>query len=370
VKRRLEHVEIPGEHEARERSWAVVRAAWEQREPAPRQRPLVRPALALAVLLAVAGAILSPPGRALVDEVREAIGVEKAAPQLFSLPATGDLLVSSDRGVWVVQRDGSTRLLGAYREASWSPFGRFVVAARPNELAALEPDGDLRWKLARRGVRLPRWGGTRTDTRIAYVSGTDLRIVAGDGTGDRRLARDVSPVAPAWRPGAAHVLAYARRDGVVRVTDVDSGTVLSGQRAAGAFRLEWVADRQLVVAPGGLRLHDGGGATRLRRRAPVAAALSPRAQELAVVRIAGGTSIVEVVSRRGATRRVFAGTGTFRDVTWSPDGNWLLVSWPEADQWVFVRVRGTREIRPVANVSEQFESEGFPVVEGWCCAVR
>ena len=34
--------------------------------------------------------------------------------------------------------DGSKRLLGGYREASWSPFGHFVVAARPNELVALE----------------------------------------------------------------------------------------------------------------------------------------------------------------------------------------------------------------------------------------
>ena len=90
-------------------------------------------------------------------------------------------------GVWVVQEDGSKRLLGEYREASWSPFGRFVVAVRENELAALEPDGDVRWTLPRRDVTSPSWAGTETDTRIAYFDGSGIRVVAGDGTGDRLL---------------------------------------------------------------------------------------------------------------------------------------------------------------------------------------
>jgi hypothetical protein len=35
---------------------------------------------------------------------------------------------------------------------------------------------------------------------------------------------------------------------------------------------------------------------------------------------------------------------------------------------VFVRADGgTRHIRAVANVSEQFRSRAFPRVEGWCC---
>src|SRR5918995_1274485 len=37
VKKRLEQLEIPYEHEARERSWAVVRAAFAEREPMPRR---------------------------------------------------------------------------------------------------------------------------------------------------------------------------------------------------------------------------------------------------------------------------------------------------------------------------------------------
>ncbi len=179
----------------------------------------------------IAAGLLSPPGRAVLDGVREVVGVKKAQPALFSLPAAGRLLVTADSGAWVVDEDGSKRLLGSYPEASWSPLGRFVVASRRNELVALTPGGEVRWTLARPNVRFPRWGGTKTDTRIAYLSHGRLRVVGGDGRGDRLLDRLAAEQSPAWQPGTGqqgtgHRLAYARRDGTVRVVDTDTGAVL------------------------------------------------------------------------------------------------------------------------------------------------
>jgi hypothetical protein len=223
VKLELERIEIPGEHEARERSWAVVSSAFAEREPQPRRRSW-KPVAAVAVAVVVVAGLLSPPGQAVLDELREVVGVEDSAPALFSLPAPGRLLVTADSGVWVVEQDGSKRLLGRYREASWSPFGRYVVAARANELVALTPDGEVRWSLARPDIRLPRWGGTRTDTRIAYFSRGELRVVGGDGKGDHLLDAAAAPRAPEWRPG--HVLVYERQDGAARAVDVDTGTVV------------------------------------------------------------------------------------------------------------------------------------------------
>ena len=164
MKRELERFEIPGEHEARERTWRVVSAALAERQPMPQraQRRLV-PAIAVVAVAALVAAALTSQGRALVRTIRESVGVKRAAPALFSLPTSGRLLVTSGSGVWVVQPDGSKRLLGPYREASWSPHGRFVVAARTNELAALGPDGRVRWTLARPRVRFPAGQGrTRT----------------------------------------------------------------------------------------------------------------------------------------------------------------------------------------------------------------
>ena len=321
MKRELERVEIPEDTEARERSWRVLETAFHEREPVEQRRKMVRPVLVTAVVAALLAAVLSPPGRAVLDEIRETVGVERAQPALFSLPAPGRLLVTSDAGVWVVREDGSKRLLGPYREASWSPFGRFVVAAHENELAALEPDGEVRWTLARPGVRSPQWAGTETDTRIAYVDDTGLRVVAGDGTDDRLLVPGYrGPLA--WRPGSGFVLAYADRPGCVTLYDVAAGRVVARS--------------------------DPG-------------------------RVEAGTPL-GVVRRRGAASELVSGgrvafrtPGRLAGVSASPDGRWLMVGWPAADQWVFVRTDGSG-LRAVANVSGQFRSRSFPHVEGWCCA--
>jgi hypothetical protein len=308
VKRELERLEIPGEHEARERAWGVVAAAFAEREPVPRRRSW-KPVAAVAVALVALAGLLSPPGRAVLDEIREVVGVEGAEPALFSLPTGGRLLVTSDAGAWVVERDGSKRLLGDYREASWSPFGAFVVASRANELVALEPDGDVRWSLARPDVRLPRWGGSRTDTRIAYFSGGALRVVVGNGKSDRLLDRGAALRAPVWRPGPGHVLVYARRDGSIRAVDADSGAAVPFAGAAELLREPADAPLQRLL-----------------------------------------------------------GRGEFSRPVGSPDGRWLAVGWPEADQLVFVRVRGGRQLRAVSDVSAQFRSRSSPTISGWCCA--
>ena len=218
MKRELERLDVPGEHEARERAWAFVQAAYAGREPEPSQRLTLRPIVVAAAVTALVAAALSPPGRAVLDGVRKAVGVESASESLFEVPSGGRLLVAADSGVWVVSADGSKRRLGDYESASWSPFGRFVAVSRPSELAALEPDGDVRWKLVRPRVRTPVWAGTRSDTRIAYVTDGRLHVVGGDGSRDVEAGGSTSPaflVAPAWRPGSAFELAYLDTRGFV-----------------------------------------------------------------------------------------------------------------------------------------------------------
>ncbi len=60
---------------------------------------------------------------------------------------------------------------------------------------------------------------------------------------------------------------------------------------------------------------------------------------------------------------IFSGRGELVGPTWSPDGRWLLVGWPAADQWVFVRADGA-SLRAVANVSGQFRSRDLPPGRG------
>ncbi len=374
MRRKLERIEIPGEHDARERARQIVLAAYAARELTPhRSSRRLMPALAAVALGAFVAAALSSPGRALLHSIRETVGVRQAALGLFSLPAPGKLLVRSGGGVWVVKADGSRRRLGAYASASWSPNGLFVAATVPNALSALTPSGQERWSLARTAVRFPRWTGDRTDTRIVYVSRRGLRLVAGDGTGDHSsCAAPVAPVAPAWQPGRDRVLAMIAPSGAVLVYRVDSCTLLWRAHAGGRpTKVEWSSDgsRLLAFAPVGLRVYDARGRVVAKDDPSDAtrdadATFLPATNHVAVVRVHGAQS--DVFQLDGG-HTLFHVAGELGQLVASPDGRWLLVAWPDADQWVFVPVYGGR-LRAVANISAQFRSQTFPRIEGWCCA--
>lgn len=364
---RLRDLRAPGEAEAEERSWEVVRAAYEERTPMrpnPRSRRLLLAIAAGAVALAIG---LSPAGAKVGDLVSEVVGIgaPDAKPALRSLPAAGELLVSSPKGVWLVSDDGSKRLLGDYDAAAWSPNGVYVVAAAGRQLVALEPDGDVRWTYTAPGpVRDPRWTGTAVDTRIAYRSGDDLRVIAGDGgaDSDHLIARDVASVAPAWRPageskldaGTAtgpYVLSYVDRGGAPRTVDADTG------------------ERVRTTKLDRLRLSRAGSKPGVRR------AVAPFGTTVAILERAGASSRV-FADEAGAHRRsLFSARGDLTGPTWSPDGRWLLVGWPAADQWLFIDVDHPSDVRPFDRISEQFDPGGdgegrFPRVDGWMLPAR
>jgi len=347
---------------AEERTWEVVRTAFERRQPAPARRR-VRPALVLAaVAVVLAAAALSPPGMAVVNAVRRSVGIEHAQPALFRLPSPGRLLVSGAGGTWVVSADGSTRRLGAYTQASWSPHGLFVVASTSDVLATLEPGGRLHWQLARPQIRFPRWGGTRTDTRIAYLTTSRLHVVGGDGTGDvDELGLPAAArVAPAWGPTThdEHVLAYVTTRGRVTVVDAGRGDLRRVSRA-------YVGPRALAWSP------DGGTlALAARTKVVLLAAASGRARTL---RIAGVRELAfapdgRLALLRGRSiivdgRTLFVAPSTLAGLTWSPDGRWLLSSLPAADQWVFVQAAGGHRVLAVSHIRSEFGAG--TTLDGW-----
>jgi hypothetical protein len=362
--RALSGLEPPGEAEAEQRSWEVIRAAYAERtplRPAPRVRRLAIAAAAGAAVLAIG---FSPAGAKvgdLVERMGEAMGIgeQEARPALRSLPAAGELLVESEQGPWIVREDGSKRLLGEYEEASWSPRGLFVAVTDGRELIAVEPGGEVRWTIgAPATVHDPRWGGIGFDTRIAYRSGDDLWVVAGDGSGERRLARDVAPEPPAWRqppadfavdPGAGpvHVLTYLDGEGEARTVDADTGAAISTTRR----------DLELLSSP------PSGE--------PTKRATSPDGRYLATLRATGGRDEL-VLDRhgRGGTRVLFSARGALSGPTWSPDGHWLLVGWPKADQWLFIPTERSGKVVAIDDISEQFDpgdtgAAAFPRVAGW-----
>ena len=363
-----------------ERAWEVVRRAYEERSPAPRRR-VSRLAVALAALAvgAAAGAALSPPGRAVFHRVGQAVGIDHAEPALFSLPAPGRLLVvtADHTGVWLVRSNGFLRKLGPYADAEWSPHGLYVVATRANELVALDPDAGVRWRLATPDPSSPRWEGTRADTRIAYLSAGGLRVVAGDGSGDHVLDARAGAAAPAWDPARLHTLAYAARGAIV-LRRATGATLWRRPVAVPPTALDWSSDGRYlaVVSAREVVVLDARG--RVARTVSMLgavlrqAAFRPHTHELAVVVRRAGRSEVRIVdvNRPGHGRLLFAGPGIFGDVAWSPAGTWLLVDWPDANQWVFIH---GRRVRAVANIREQFAQADVPgptleLAGRWCCS--
>ena len=336
------------------------------------------PVVATAAGVAVAAAALSPPGLAVLGSLRDAVrGEPNAKPALFSLPTAGRLLVNSSRGVWVVQRDGSKRLLAGYRDASWSPHGLFVAAVHGDELRALEADGDVHWSIGRPQLEFPRWSNAgHRDERVAYLSGTTLRVVGGDGRGDHAVGA-AARVAPAWLP-RTHVLAFADARGRVVVAEADTGRRLWTRRAQQRpVGLEWSSDGRFLLVRGtsSITIFGRDGRQRLEPlgegAAPlVDASFAGSRAAVAFVQQARGRSFVWLYPKirpdGTAARRVFVGAGEFERVLWSPNGRWLLLAWPSADQWLFIRSAAVRKVVAVSGIADAFGSDAVPA--GWCCS--
>lgn len=381
----LRDTPVPGSADAEERGLRLVEQAHAERHR-PRRGPAPRIAIALATAVGLAALLLSPAGAEVRDWIDEAVSRDgESHAALTSIPGGGTLLVTADSGAWVVHEDGSRRLLGKYEEATWSPNGLYVGVAEGNRLTAVEPDGDPRWSLTRPAeIEGVRWSPS-PGFRIAYLAGTHLRVVAGDGTEDTLLAPRVAPLPPAWRPepGPRHVLAHFTPTGAIGVLNTDTRRLLFRVPPTGSkpLGLEWSTDGQRLLAAftDGARLYDRRGRRVGTVRGRITeAAFRPGGHEEVAVLVqrpsrTRPTSEVVLASPETTTKRLgplFSVPGTLTDLEWSPGGDRILVGWRDADSWLFIP-RGEGRVRSIGNVSAEFapgaSAGAFPRVAGWCC---
>jgi hypothetical protein len=148
------------------------------------------------------------------------------------------------------------------------------------------------------------------------------------------------------------VLSYFDAEKRVHTVDVDGGGEIEG------------AARDLS------RLSVSGTAPAARR------ALSPDGTRLATLEHVGRRDRLIVSGDRGGPAPVlFSARGRLTGPTWSPDGRWLLVGWPAADQWLFIQTARPGRVDPFDRISEQFDPGGdgdghFPAVAGWVLPER
>jgi hypothetical protein len=401
VAAQLPLVRPPDESAALERAIALAAATAAGQPVPPRRAVRRRLAAVVAGAAAVAGVALalSPAGAQVRDWIGDAVDgpPQPTRTTLGHIPGGGELLVQSRRGPWVVAADGSRRLLGDYDSATWSPRGLYVGVTKGRTLTAVEPDGDPHWSIeAPATIRDVRW--STSGQRIAYLAGSELHVIAGDGTGDFVLARGAARVAPAWMPVgegpySPNVLAYAdQRAGAIRIAEVDDGSLRSTIRYPVAIRsLQWLdRDHLLVVGLRTLGVVDARSGSihwlSVPRNAGVdGAAVSADGSRLAVLTQTSGGDRGPSATLNYARldlehpgrleyRTLFTGPSRFGEPRFSPDGSRLLVPWRAGNQWVFLDPsRGRARPLTIGDIAHQFspgtprKRAPFPSVDGWCC---
>lgn len=393
----LSQVEAPDEHRAEERARQVVVSAFEERQPERVSARGIgaRVALALLAVAAIAGFVLTPAGAEVGDWIADRVesGEDDAQRRVSALPTSGAVLVESSDGVWILREDGSKRRLGNFDEATWSPNGLFVAVTRGSELRAVDPTGGFRWSIeAANSIYGLDWS-TDEGFRVAFAANGGVHVVTGDGVSSNREA-SARAGGPVWRPesdpdAALHFLTYVDQQNRVVTLATDSDRVVwrTAPLREPVASLEWSAsgERLLVSGPESSRVLSSDG--ELLTQIPLSGiygprpAISPDGRSVAVIDLGPKNTSLELIGvddrsrkRLYATHRDRSAEARFTGLgspVFSPDGEWILVPWPAADQWLFVNAE-SRRVTAVADITRQFDSDGklsedFPEVAGWCC---
>ena len=259
-------------------------------------------------------------------------------------------------GAWAVGEDGSTRRLGDYREATCSPFGRFVGAAGRTS--------------SPRSSRTAISGGSSPAGRPSAAVGRhgnrhEDRLPLGRPHPRGRGRLDRRPGAHAGRGGRGFPARSACSPWRVRAasrSSTPSGDKPGGRRVA-ADSLVWSADGTRLLALRGGRYTVLSPAGEVRRRArpqmpPSLRAAMPLPSCAARRRAASSPSAVACASRGRAPSATRPGRPTAA-------GSLFPGPTPTSSS---SSAPGPRRIEAAANVSAQFERASSPRVAGWCPA--
>jgi hypothetical protein len=150
---------------------------------------------------------------------------ERAIPARLTVPrGTHGIAVVAGGRLWLATTSG-LRIEGLPASAAeLSPRALYAVVGIGSSLVAVAPGGRRAWTHPTGGRVLgAAWSpdGLKIAYLVAHPGGDELRMIEGDGSPDRLLARGVRPVRPSWR---ADSLAVAYVDGRGRAASFDLRT--------------------------------------------------------------------------------------------------------------------------------------------------
>jgi hypothetical protein len=327
----------------------------------------------VAALIAVGLAVaLTPAGAWIGDRLKSE--PKRSTPAFEALPKGGSVLALSRTGAYAISSEGDTQGLGSFSEAGWSPHGLHVIGVDGNRLTAVDPLGTVKWTLVRPSpVHHPAWS-TGDGFAVAYLEGSTLRVVAGDGdrATDRRVRVHVAAVTPAWRPHSDRVLTYATRSGVIETVDTLTGRTISRSPASSGgapLSMAWSRDGRRLVAlwRRSVTVLDTSGHVVRSIGLPGSGrelALHPSGTRAAVL-VGSGVLGLRLRGAETAPRQLFQ--GDVDGLAWSQDGRRLLLSWRGVGQWLLLGPG--RRIAALHDVSRELgNAGGFPRVAAWCCS--
>jgi hypothetical protein len=225
--------------------------------PSPRWRPrgLLVLAFAITFLVGAGAAALAATGKLHVD-----LGVRpKPAPavptRLSVPPGSHGLAIVAGGKLWLATRTG-LRIQGLpVSAAELSPHALYAVVGIGSSLVALAPGNRRPW-VHKTGGRVVSAAWSPDGLKIAYVVARrhrdELRMIEGDGSPDRLLARNAGPAKPSWRADSLAV-AFVGKLGRTGVFDLGTGSIrtVAGRRCGAAAVVAY--DRQPSCAALGPR---------------------------------------------------------------------------------------------------------------------
>jgi hypothetical protein len=228
--------------------------------PAPEPRRVRRlrtvsfAAAALIVVLSVSAGALAAAGALHVSLGATGPAAGRVEQPRLLVPAGAKGIAAVVRGrLWLTTRSG-VRIEGLpVDSATLSPHALYVAAGIGDALVAMAPDGTRAWSHPTHGqVAAIAW--SPSGLRIAYVvragRGFQLRLIEGDGDGDRLVDASVRPARPEWNAGSLAVT-YVGAGGQTAVYDLAhrSHRVLGAAKPRPAVEVDAAAGVPVAATP-------------------------------------------------------------------------------------------------------------------------
>src|SRR5919201_4803339 len=163
---------------------------------------LVLVAFAVVCAIGAGAAALAATGNLRVTIGAKHARVPAVPTRLSVPPGSHGLAVVAGGKLWLATRRGLRIEAMPVSAAELSPRTLYAVVGLGSSLVALAPGQRRAW-VRRTGGRVVAAAWSPDGLKIAYVVARagrhELRLIEGDGSPDRVLARRVAPVKPSWR---------------------------------------------------------------------------------------------------------------------------------------------------------------------------